>query len=256
VCSSSAQSLRIRAAHSLATHAEPNIGPALVASYPSQTPAMRGAILDALIARADRATLLLDEVEARRITPAEIDAQRAAPLTNHADLGIRQRARKLLAIEPPAERRRVLEDYQAALSLSGDALSGKGLFRQHCAACHRIAGIGVDVAPDISDSRTKTPAQLLVDILNPNQAIDNNYTSYTVVMHDGTVHTGVIASETASSITLRQAENKSLDLLRADVEAVRSNGVSLMPEGLEKQLSQQQMADVMSFIKNWRYLKN
>ncbi len=109
--------------------------------------------------------------------------------------------------------------------------------------------------PNISDSRVKLPQQLLVDILNPNQAIDNNYASYTVVMQSGAVHTGIIAAETAASITLRQPENKTLDLLRADIELIRSSGASLMPEGFEKQLSRQQMADLISFVKNWRYLE-
>ena len=168
---------------------------------------------------------------------------------------LRDRARKLLAAAPPEERKRVLQDYQAALDLKADARAGKELFRQHCATCHHIGDVGVDVAPDISDSRVKTAAQLLTDILNPNQAIDNNYASYTVVMQDGTVHTGIIAAETASSITLRQPENKRLELLRTDVDTMRSSGVSLMPEGLEKHLSHQQMADVISFVKNWRYLE-
>jgi len=57
---------------------------------------------------------------------------------------------------------------------------GKLCLRKNCAACHRIAGIGVNVAPDISDSRTKKPEQLLADILQPNRAIDNNYLGYSV----------------------------------------------------------------------------
>ncbi len=113
----------------------------------------------------------------------------------------------------------------------------------------------MDVAPDISDSRVKTPSQLLTDILNPNQAIDNNYVSYTVATSDGNVHSGLIAAETASAVTLRQPENKTLTLLRADIEAIRSSGVSLMPEGFEKHLSHQQMADLIAFVKNWRYLE-
>jgi putative heme-binding domain-containing protein len=74
-------------------------------------------------------------------------------------------------------------------------------------------------------------------------------------MQDGAVHTGIIAAETAGSITLRQPEDKRLDLLRADVELIRTSGASLMPEGFEKQLTHQQMADLISFIKNWRYLE-
>ena len=247
--------LRAGAAVALAGHTATNIGPALIASYRSQTPAVRRAILDALVAQADRAAQLLDELEAERIARVEIDATRAARLTKHADPAVRKRSAKLLARPLPAERSVVLAEYRAALALEADPLAGKELFRKHCATCHHIAGIGVDVAPDISDSRVKTAEQLLTDVLNPNQAIDNNYASYTVVMLDGTVHTGIIAAETASSIRLRQPENKSLDLLRSDIEAIRSNGVSLMPEGLEKEITQQQLADLISFVKNWRYLE-
>jgi putative heme-binding domain-containing protein len=64
----------------------------------------------------------------------------------------------------------------------------------------------------------------------------------------------VIASETATSVTLRQPEGKEVTLLRSDIEELKSNGVSLMPIGLEKNISVEQMADLISFIKNWRYL--
>ena len=66
--------------------------------------------------------------------------------------------------------------------------------------------------------------------------------------------TGILSSETASSITLRQKEDKSITLLRSEIEELSSNGISLMPEGLEKEINHQQMADLILFIKNWRYL--
>jgi putative heme-binding domain-containing protein len=254
IANSASQTLRTRAAEALAAHSDPAIGPALIRVYPAQTPAVRRAILDALLARADRAGLLLDELEAGRISTREIDATRANRLTNHAEAAVREKAKTLFSASPTRERQAVLDDYQPCLQLAADPLAGKELFGKHCATCHRVAGTGVDVAPDISDSRVKTPEQLLVDILNPNQAIDNNYVSYTVVTLDGNVHTGIIASETASSITLRQPENKSLELLRTDVESLGTGGLSLMPEGFEKELSKQQTADLVSFLKNWRYL--
>jgi len=120
--------------------------------------------------------------------------------------------------------------------------------------CHKIGDLGIDVAPDISDSRTKTPAQLLNDILNPNQAIDGNYVSYTIVTRDGRSETGIIGAETANSITLRQPEGKTALVLRQEIEELKSNGISLMPEGLEKNIPIEQMADLIAFIKNWRYL--
>ncbi len=246
--------LRNAAANALAGQPDEHVGPRLIDTYAAQTPAVRSAILDTLIVRPANAARLLDELESRRIAALSSALIGKNGLPTMAISRCASCAASILTTVPPADRKRVLDDYQSALHLASDPAAGKLLFRKHCATCHHIGDVGVDVAPDISDSRVKTPQQLLVDILNPNQAIDNNYTSYSVVTHDGQIHTGIIAAETATSISLRQPENKTVDVLRADVEAVRSNGVSLMPEGFEKELSKQQLADLIAFVKNWRYL--
>jgi len=148
----------------------------------------------------------------------------------------------------------VLDTYRAALKLKGDPQRGREVFRKNCATCHRVAGVGVDVGPDIADTRTRTPEALLVDILNPNAAIDSNYVNYTIVTRDGKTLTGLIATETASSITLKRAENQTETVLRQDIDQIQSSGVSLMPEGLEQNIPLQEMADLIDFLKNWRYL--
>jgi putative heme-binding domain-containing protein len=140
------------------------------------------------------------------------------------------------------------------LALKADAQRGRDIFARQCATCHRIDDVGVNVAPDISDSREKSPEQLLVDILQPNRAIDANYFSYTAVTTEGLVHTGVLTAETSTSVTLKQAEGKTVTLSRDQIDGLQSDGVSLMPDGLEKNIPPQDMADLISFIKNWRYL--
>jgi putative heme-binding domain-containing protein len=140
--------------------------------------------------------------------------------------------------------------------MTGDALRGREVFKQRCTTCHRIGDLGVDVAPNISDSREKTRLQILTDVLQPNRAIDANYFSYTAVTDDGLAHTGVLAAETATSVTLKQPEGKVETLRRDEIEELRSNGVSLMPEGLERDIPPQAMADLIAFIKGWRYLDN
>jgi putative heme-binding domain-containing protein len=201
-----------------------------------------------------RLLLLLDEIAAGRISPREIDPARAGQLRNHRDAGIRERAQALLRDDTDADRAKVLTDYQDALGTQSDPQRGREIFIKNCAQCHKVGDLGVNVAPDISDSRVKTAEQLLVSILDPNRAIDNNYFSFTVIDRDGVVHTGVIAAETATSVTLRQPEGKEITLLRSDIDELKSNGVSLMPVGLEKNITVEQMADLISFIKNWRYL--
>jgi putative heme-binding domain-containing protein len=117
-----------------------------------------------------------------------------------------------------------------------------------------VGDVGVNVAPDISDSRTKTAEQLLTDIVQPNRAIDNNYIAYNVLLADGTNTTGILTTESTTSITLKQPGDKTIVVSRDDIEELRSNGVSLMPEGLEKNIEVPAMADLLSYLKNWRYL--
>ena len=248
------QEIRLRAIDVLATFDDPMVGDPLLTGFWTETPAVRRSLLRTMLRNPSRTKVLLLFVEKRLIAISELDPASVQALTNHKDEAIREQARKLLAAAIPAERKLVLEKYQPALALKADARQGRTIFERNCVTCHKIGDLGVNVAPDISDSRTKTPAQLLNDILNPNQAIDNNYVSYSVLTKDGKTETGIVSTETASSITLRQPEGKTVLILRQEIDELKSNGISLMPEGLEKNITVEQMADLISFIKNWRYL--
>jgi putative membrane-bound dehydrogenase-like protein len=249
------QDVRLAAVRALAAHPRSEVAGLLMKSWPTYTPAVRREVVEAMLGQPDRALFLLGEIEARRVKPGDLDAQRQRQLVNHPRAEVRERAKRLLRDSLPAERKKVLERYQAALKLKGDVRKGQEVFRKNCATCHRLHGIGVQVGPDIADAeRTKTPAQLLTDILNPNAAIDANYINYEVTLKSGRVLSGLIAAETAASLTLKRAENQTDTVLREDVEEVNSTGVSLMPEGLEKGITVAEMADLLGFLKNWRYL--
>jgi putative heme-binding domain-containing protein len=226
----------------------------LLQNFSDEPPKVQGAIVDGLLKRNERISLLLDEIAAGRIKPSAMDATRTAQLLKHRDEAIRKRAEKVFADAVPADRQHVLAEYQVALEMKGDPVRGRDVFAKHCATCHRIGDVGVNFAPDISDSRERTPAQYLTDILQPNRAVDANYFSYTALTVDGLAITGVLAAETSTSVTLKENAEKETTLRRDEIEQLANNGVSLMPEGLEKEISPEAMADLISFIKNWRYL--
>lgn len=248
------QSIRVAAINALARHSDPKVGSTLAELLPGASPRERQAIVSTMLANVERTRLLLDAIEAGDVAPLEIDPARARQLMNHRDPEIKAKAQELLADATPADRQKVLARYQESLTMESDPLRGREVFKQTCVQCHHIGTLGVDVAPDISDSRTKTREQLLTSILDPNRAIDNNYFSYSILDTEGVVHTGVISSETATAVTLKQPEGKQETILRSNIEEMRSTGLSLMPVGLEEKVSPQQMADLISFIKNWRYL--
>ncbi len=227
---------------------------ALLEGFSSESPALQRAILDGVFADTERTRLLLDEIAGKRIAATALDANRIKLLVNHRDEAIRERSITLFAEAVPTDRREALTKYQSALSLAADPSRGRVVFKKQCANCHRVAGVGIDVAPDISDSRERSAEQLLTDIIQPNRAIDSNYFSYTAVATDGRVYTGILTTETSTSVTLKQAEGKIVTLRRAEIDDLHSDGVSLMPDGLEKLIPPQDMADLISFVKNWRYL--
>ncbi|MBA3315163.1 MAG: c-type cytochrome [Planctomycetaceae bacterium] len=253
LASANAQDVRLEVITALGRFRnDDRIAPALLADFSSQTPAVRSAVFDALLADRARATLVLEAVQTGLIAAAELGPTRIAALSKHPDPAVQALAKEVFV--PPADRQQVLAEYQSVLSLKADANRGRGIFEKNCATCHRIGTTGNQVGPDIADSRVRTPEALLVDILDPNRAIDGRYVAYTIALRDGTVQTGLLTAETSNAVTLAQPDGKSLSILRSDIEEMHSEGKSLMPVGVERTIPPQEMADLIAFIKNWRYL--
>jgi putative heme-binding domain-containing protein len=245
--------LQLSALETLVLSPQEEFAAPLLARFPSAPPAWRRAALDAVLSNAGRTAALLDTVEQGNIKPAEIDPARTQRLLSHRNAEIKARAQKLLAAAT-AERTAVLAEYQRSLTLNADPQRGRAVFEKQCVTCHRVGDLGVNVGPDIADTRTKTPDYLLTAILDPNRAVDNNSFGYAVTTQDGKAYTGLITAETSASITLRQPEGRELTILRSEIDELRSTGMSLMPVGFEKNITVEQMADLISFLKNWRYL--
>ena len=104
------------------------------------------------------------------------------------------------------------------------------------------------MGPDLATLNDKSPEALLVAILDPNRAFESKYAGFTVATDDGRVLTGLIAGETASAITLRSQEGRDDVLLRSEIDEMAGSGQSLMPEGVEKDLTPQSLADLIAFL--------
>jgi putative membrane-bound dehydrogenase-like protein len=245
--------VRLAAARAAAAQDAPDVGRWILQQLRRVTPAVRRELLASVVSDPERVALLLDEVEAHRLAPSDLDATALPQLLRGIRPDLRERARALLQDSAPEERRAVLKRYAPAVDREGDAARGRLVFQKNCATCHNVAGLGTRVGPDIADTRAKTRSQLLADILNPNGAIDGNYLAYTVATRSGQILTGLIAAESASSLTLKRAEGQADMILRQDIDEVRSTGASLMSEGLERSISIDEMSDLLTFLKNWRY---
>ena len=142
----------------------------------------------------------------------------------------------------------MIETYQAALTLSGNLEQGTAVFKKSCAACHKLGEVGHAVGPDLTALSDRSPAYMLAHVLDPNRAVEARYLSYTLITTDGRTFSGMLAGETSTSVTLLAQENKQHVVLRGEIEELAASGKSLMPEGVEKDISPQAMADLLAYL--------
>jgi len=147
-----------------------------------------------------------------------------------------------------AERKKVIEAYRPALQLSGDGGKGKQLFAEHCATCHQMEGVGNAFGPNLAAMANRGAEAIFVNVLDPNAEVNPQYQAYAVSTNDGQQFAGMIVAETATSLNLVQADGKTVSFLRIDIARITPTGLSLMPEGLEKSLNQQALADLMAYL--------
>jgi putative heme-binding domain-containing protein len=132
--------------------------------------------------------------------------------------------------------------------LPADSKRGKLVFQKNCASCHRFGGEGYEVGPNLETIRHQPSSQILTSILDPNREVSPNYLEYLVTTKDGKTASGVIVSETVTSLTLKRTGGVLETVLRQNIEEMTSTSRSLMPEGLEQTINPQEMADLISFL--------
>lgn len=223
--------------------------------WPELGPTVRGPALALLLRRTATTRRMLAAMAAGKMKPSVVDIDRRVRLLKHRDPRIRKLAAKLFGGAISSNRRAVAERYRPALTLKASAAAGFQVFQKSCAKCHKVDGKGHEVGPDISDVRNRSREALLYDILDPNLKVEPRFTDYLVLTSDGRTFNGLMVSETPAAIVLRQPEGKQQEIPRADIERLRASGKSLMPEGVEKEITVQQMADLLEFLKRPRTTK-
>ncbi len=241
--------IQLAAVHALANQDYPKVAETLLASWEGYSPQIRREVLEALFAGPERVSQLLDAIEAKKVFAGQLEPSRLDLLRKYPNAKIRQRAEKLLAGLGSPDRQKVISDYRPALNLKADSARGKIVFKKVCSTCHRLENEGIEVGPDLlSALRNKAPETLLIDILDPSREVDPRYLNYQIITKSGRVFTGMIASETGSSLTLRRAEKAEDTILRQQIDEIQATGKSVMPDGLEMQLSKQDLADLIGYL--------
>jgi putative heme-binding domain-containing protein len=220
----------------------------LVTAWRSSSPTLRAQIADVLCSRDSWLRHLLWSIDRQQVPAAQISPAHRQRLLTHKDPAVRKQAARLFKGNANPDRQKVVDAYRDVASLAGNVSKGKAVFMKSCAACHRIHTVGHAVGPDLATVANRTTEYLLIAILDPNREVDPRYIEYVAETKSGRTLTGILAGETAGSITLRSQDGREETLLRSELEELLSSSKSMMPEGLEKDLSRQDLADLFAFI--------
>jgi putative membrane-bound dehydrogenase-like protein len=234
----------------LREHQEPEVGEGLIRAWPALVPSLRAPVVNLLIYRHAFHPALLSALEKGTLQVGELnlDLEHRRELLREAGPDIRRRAARFVRDEEYANRKAVVEQWLAKLPAKGDALKGRAVFERVCSPCHRVAGIGHAVGPDLAGVSHRSVEDLLSNILDPNMAINPAFVAYTAELVDGEQASGILAADSPAQVTLLQAQGLKIDIPRRGLKSLRASGRSLMPEGLEAGLTPQDLRDVIAFI--------
>ncbi|MFL6545275.1 MAG: HEAT repeat domain-containing protein, partial [Candidatus Udaeobacter sp.] len=239
--------VQIAAARALADYADVDVGKVLVDRFPQYAPEVREAVTTALLGRADRTKLLLDSTLAGKISLTHLSTTQRSFLLTHPIPTIQALAKRVFA-NLNDSRERVIATYTPISGVNTDIGRGEAIFHRECMVCHKLGSIGHAIGPDLTATSFRDREALLVQVLDPNRNVPPQFVSYVCIDNDGRVITGILTAQTATSITLSRQENESTTVLRTNIDNLVSTGKSLMPEGFERTINKQEMADLIAFL--------
>jgi putative heme-binding domain-containing protein len=145
-----------------------------------------------------------------------------------------------------------LEQLMSTLS-AGDIRRGQLVFHSEkaaCYSCHAIGYRGGNVGPDLTKvGSVRSERDLMEAIVFPSVSFVRSFEPITVATSDGKVYNGLLRGETADDILLATGVNQEARVARRDIEEIRPSTVSVMPAGLDQQLTPQELADLVAFLR-------
>jgi putative membrane-bound dehydrogenase-like protein len=180
--------------------------------------------------------------------------EQVKPIFDKYPAEVKAKAEKLyeLLAEDRKEERTKLEKLAASLPV-GDAKRGQVVFngaKAACASCHKLGYVGGTLGPDLTRiGGIRSERDLLEAIVLPSASFVRSYEPFRVVTLDGKVFNGILKKDAPDEVVLAPAADQLVRIPRADIEVMTPSTVSVMPAGLDQQLSPQDLSDLVTFLK-------
>ena len=138
----------------------------------------------------------------------------------------------------------------------GDPYSGKKLFSTSCGSCHRLFEQGGYIGPDLSAYQRDDIDTMLLSIVNPSAEIREGYENFLLTTEDGRTVLGFLVEQDSRTVVLRGLDGQDITVQRNEIKTMKAQGVSLMPSGLLSSYSNDQIRDLLAYLRSTQPLNN
>jgi putative membrane-bound dehydrogenase-like protein len=189
---------------------------------------------------------------------ASLRAELLKPALTNFPASVHQKADALLATlnTDAAQQKKHIDEMLASVK-DGDIRRGQAIFnstKAACSACHAIGYLGGNVGPDLTRiGQIRNERDLLEAIVYPSASFVRSYEPMIVTTKGGEEYSGVLRKDAAEEVVLATGPNTEQRLARADIQDMRPGGVSTMPAGLAEQLTKEELADLLAFLRATRW---
>jgi putative heme-binding domain-containing protein len=243
--------LRREAIDALGSSGDAGAAKLLTDSYSKLPAELKPAAVNALTHTTASAVALLDAIAAKTIPANDVAANHVRQINALGVKSLNERVAKVWGVvktERDPERVTIVEQMRESLRHhEGNARAGQAVFTKTCAQCHTIYGQGGTVGPDITGVGRENLDAILANVIDPNLVIGAGYFVNVAKLRNGTVVSGVLAEQSDQRVVLKDATGTHV-LLRGDIARIQQQNISMMPEGLEKGMSEQEFADLVAFL--------
>lgn len=247
-----AKELRRTALAAIGRLESPEVGETVLDAYDKMEPDLRPSAIELLTSRSAWAKQLLAAIKENRVPREVMSVNHVRKLLASNDQELVDQVTAswgALRTERSPERDQIIATMRDVIRKApGDAHRGQAVFTKLCATCHKMYGEGQEVGPDITVNGRSSFEQLLSNVFDPSLVIGSAYQAVTINTVDGRVLTGLLAENSDQRVVLKQQGGKTETVARGDVEEMAVSKLSLMPEDVEKQLNEQEIADLFAYI--------
>ncbi len=246
--------LRVAAASSLASYKSEKIAEQIIANWSDWPADLRASAGAMLVSKPAGAAAWLQAVEDGKLKANDLPLEVVRMLRLHNDAALLARVDKhyppIGKVDLPTAQKKAAEISQIILQGNGDPYRGKKLYSESCGRCHVLFDQGGLVGPNLTGYQRDQLNGLLINVLAPNLEIREGFQAMALLTADGKLINGFIERETDAQVTIRSIDGQTHLIEKEDIESLKPQPASLMPEGLLDNLTNEQLCDLFAYLRS------